>query len=315
MSREYLRKVALEVADGAKNSYLLSDMRIQFNVVSATVSSLKYAEITVWNLNREKANKILKEFVGVSLSAGYEGSYGLIFNGQIARVETGKENAVDSYVRIFAQDGDHAKNWTMTNTTLKDGWTDEDLYQQLMTDFERAGLEAGYNPGLDVDTRGARGFPLYAQTAQIMNGLAHRQGCDWFIEDGKVNLVPNGGTLPGPMEVLTPASGLIGVPKLTIGGINVRCLLNPKIRTGARIQIDNKLVAQLNQQTPFLNDVGAVVPDMQGQPDGNGIYKAHSVTHTGDTRGQEWYTNTIGVSIDSLGPPAGAAFYDVPDAI
>ncbi len=47
-----------------------------------------------WNTGF-RANTILKEFTDVSLSAGYEnGPYGVIFSGQIMRVQAGRANAV-----------------------------------------------------------------------------------------------------------------------------------------------------------------------------------------------------------------------------
>lgn len=318
MTVEYLRKVQLSVssgqnASGSSTVYRLDDMHLQFNVFGAAVNTLKYATITIWNLSKQKANAILKEFTGITLSAGYAGSFGTIFDGQICRVETGKENAVDSYVRIYAQDGDQAKNWTMTQQTLAAGWTDDDLYQQLMKDFKGAGLSPGYyDPGPILSAKGARGLTLNDLTANLMNALVNRRGCDWFIEDGKVNMVPKDKAIPGPQQVLSSVSGLIGVPKLTINGIVVRCLLNPNIKTGFAVKIDNSQIAQLSQQNPSFNQASNAIPELQGQPDGTGTYKAHCVTHSGDTRGQEWYTDMIGVSIDSTGPSTGQTLYDVP---
>lgn len=312
MTLLYGRQVKLIVGD-SQSAYDLSQLRVQFNVYSATVSTLKYAQITIWNLGKEKANEILKEFTRITLSAGYEGLFGQIFDGQIARVESGKyESNVDSFVKILAQDGDDSKNWTMTNATLSAGWTDEDIYNQLITDFQKAGLQKGFRPGLNVTVAGARGITMVGKTADFMDQLANRQGFNWFIEDNQVIMVSEDEPLPGGQQVLSSLSGLIGIPKLTINGVTVKCLLNPNLRTGCQFQIDNSAIAQLNQQTPPFNDPGSVIPTTQGQPDGTGIYKAHCVSHTGDTRGNEWYTELIGVSIDSTGPNVGPALYDIP---
>lgn len=325
MTLQYGRKVQLSVLKGNAEAYDLSNLHIVFNVFSATVSTLKYAEITIWNLSKEKSNAIFQEFTGVSLAAGYEGQFGDIFTGQICRVSVGKENAVDSFVKIFAQDGDTAQNWCMTQATLSVGWTDDHLYKQLMTDFSSFGdtpdlaLSQGYKPDFTL-AQAPDARTLYGKTDDFMSELADRQNCEWFIEDGKVNVVPKTGVMPNlAAPILSSSSGIIGVPTLDINGISLRCLLNPKIRTGGAVHINNADIAQLSfntQQAPdrpvFLNQVGDVLPSLQGQSQGIGVYKAHCVTHSGDTRGQEWYTSMIGVAIDATAPPAGPAFYDVP---
>lgn len=313
MSQQYLRKVQLSIQDTKSNkTYLLDDMHIQFHVFSATVSTLKYADIVIWNLSKDKANALLKEFTAVQLSAGYAGSFGLIFSGETSRVEIGKDNAVDSYVRILAQDADQSKNWSFSNFTLASGWTDDDLYKQLMADFGDFDLQPGYKPPFTGNPN-PRAFVAHDMTDNLMDGLAVRQNCDWFIEDGKVNLVPKGSYLPGPAEVLSSDTGMIGVPKQTFSGIECACLLRPGIKTGGRVQINNAEVAQLNQQEVFQRDTSLVVPSLQGDSTGVGIYKSHCVEHFGDTRGNDWRTQFIAVSIDSTGVGQNsAAFSDVP---
>lgn len=322
MTRQYLRKVELIVdqsgdptsntSSKGQKTYDLSDMHIGFHVFSATKSTLKYAEIIIWNLSKDKANALLKEFTSIQLSAGYEGSFGLIFSGETAFVEIGKENAVDSYVKIRAQDSDQSRNWSFSNFTLAAGWTDDDVYKNLITDFGRFGLQAGYKPDFTGNPN-PRAFVAHDKSESLMNSLAVRQNCDWFIEDGKVNMVPKGSFLPGPAEVLSASTGLIGVPKQTFNGIECMCLLRPGIKTGGRVQIDNSQVAQANQSKVFQNQVGILLPSLQGSDTGIGIYKSHCVEHFGDTRGEEWYTRFIGVSVDSLGVGNNSpAFYDVP---
>lgn len=323
MTQQYLRKVQLSIEaspDEGKNTssasnktFVLDDMHIQFHVFSATTSTLKYADIVIWNLSKDKANALLKEFSNVTLSAGYDGSFGVIFVGETARVEIGKGNAVDSYVHILAQDADKSKNWSVSNFTLLSGWTDDDLYKQLMADFGDFDLQPGYKPAFTGNPN-PRAFKANGKTDDYMNGLAVRQNCDWFIEDGKVNLVPKGTYLPGPAQVLSSQSGMIGVPKQTLNGIECMCLLRPGIKTGGRVQIQNSEIAQLNQQHVFqIAGEKIPTPSLQGDPTGVGIYKSLCVEHFGDTRGNEWYTRFIGVSIDSTGVGKNSpAFYSVP---
>lgn len=63
---------------------------------------------------------------------------------------------------------------------------------------------------------------------------------------------------------------------------------------GGQIVIDNSSLATLTQRTPIL---GQPIEVAAGT-DRDGRYKALCVSHRGDTRGQEWYTEIIGLAVD-----------------
>lgn len=323
MTLQYLRTMSL-IASGSGDTQIkhldLSELHVQFRVFSATTSTLNHAEITIWNLSAKNAMALFKEFTEVSLSVGYGGyradvegaidsGEGIIFQGDICRVEMGKENAVDSYVRIFAQDGDKGYNWCMTLATLNEGWTDDDLYKQLMQDLQPFNLLPGYKPDFKL-TPSVGALTMYGQTRDYVDVLAERQNCDWFIDYGKVCFVPKEGYIPsGVVPALSATSGLIGVPTLTLNGVNVTCLMNSNVRNGGAIQIDKSAITQINLITPIqgVDDPGIVVPGLSA----NGLYKVHCVEHVGDNRGQDWYTTLIAVAIDGTVPGQGPAFHDV----
>ena len=48
-------------------------------------------------------------------------------------------------------------------------------------------------------------------------------------------MIPSGDIFPAEAVVLTAETGLVGAPEQTNDGIKVRCLLNPRLRIGGRI--------------------------------------------------------------------------------
>ena len=98
----------------------------------------------------------------------------------------------------------------------------------------------------------------------------------------------------GDLVTLNPQSGLIGSPTQTIDGLTVNSLLNPNIRPGAAIHVETGLVNTASIVTPL------TAQDYMPTLDVDGRYKAYSVTHVGDTRGQEWYTESICAAIDPI---------------
>lgn len=318
MTQQYLRKVRLVVGGSAYPGVTnnpapaidLSEMHITFEVNNATAQTLKYARITVYNLSDQTANTIQQEFTRVELSAGYGDDIGLIFQGQIAIVKHGKLNATDTFLEIIAQDGDAAYNFAITNKTLAAGWTPDQLHASLLQDLAPYGITQGYKPGF-TGAAAFRGRTCYGMTRDYLRDLAQQQGCEWSIEDGRLNFIPLSSFVPGEAVVLNTDSGLIGTPTQTTGGIEIRCLLNPRIKSGGQVKIDNSALATMNVRQPVL---GQSIPIVAGI-DRDGAYKALCVQHRGDTRGLEWYTSMICLAVDPTAarPLGGPTLLAVPD--
>jgi hypothetical protein len=143
-------------------------------------------------------------------------------------------------------------------------------------------------------------------TRDFLSGLAEQQGCEWNIEDGRLNFVPLDSYIPGEAVVLTAKTGLIGTPRMTIQGLVVRSLLNSRIKSGGQVKLDNASIASLKINIPYSG------MDYAPGTDADGAYTARVVQHVGDTRGQEWYTSMICVAIDGTAPASGPTITDVP---
>lgn len=318
MTDQYLRKVKL-IVGGSRTPGIsanpdaaidLSELRVQFEVRNATAQSLKYAFVRVYNLAFDTALKIENEFSRIELSAGYGDEAGLIFQGQIAVAKRGRLSASDTFVDITAQDGDAAYNWAVSNRTLASGWTADQLYGSLLQDLAPYGVTAGYKPPF-ANVEAPRGRTCYGMTRDYLRDLANQQGCEWGIEDGKLNFVPKSSYVPGEAVVLTPETGLIGSPTQTTSGIEITSLLNPSIRAGGQVKIQNTSLTT----TTIVNQITGQTPQLVAGTDSDGAYKALCVQHAGDTRGQYWYTQMICVAVDPTAafPLVGPTIQAVPD--
>ena len=84
-------------------------------------------------------------------------------------------------------------------------------------------------------------------------------------------------------------------------GIHVRCLINPRIKAGGRIKIDNASI----QSYRFGLSLGAEIANgFVPRLDSDGLYRSLVVEHSGDTRGNDWYTEITCVGIDDTAPPS-----------
>jgi hypothetical protein len=119
----------------------------------------------------------------------------------------------------------------------------------------------------------------------------------WSIQDGQLQLVPIN-TVPSAQAIeLTSASGLIGFPTITQKGINVRCLINPLIKIGSQINLANSKLQGYHYGLGLGQNVGLFLEAIKTNADG--YYRVLWIEHTGDTRGNQWYSDIICVSIDS----------------
>ena len=108
MARQYIRQVSLIVGDASGNGIDLSQMRIRFATKQFDLQTPNTAEIRVYNLSDDTANKVQKEFTKVELRAGYDGNFGTIFAGTVVQFRRGRENPTDKYMDLIVADGDVA---------------------------------------------------------------------------------------------------------------------------------------------------------------------------------------------------------------
>ena len=136
-----------------------------------------------------------------------------------------------------------------------------------------------------------RGKVMYGMARKFMRDEAISTNCSWSIQDGKLQMVRVSGYLAGEAVVLTHETGLIGTPEQTNEGIKVRCLLNPRLRIGGRIKLDNKSIQQAKTE---LKQATQTAPKM----DNDGFYRILKVEFSGDTKGNDWYADMICVGLD-----------------
>lgn len=302
MTVQFIRKASLVVVTGERGLDL-SDMKFRFNVRQADARTPNTAVIRIWNLSDATSRKVQDEYSRVILQAGYNGQdhYGVIFDGTIKQVRRGKESAVNTFTDIYAADGDILYNQTIVKMSLdKSATSMTDRFQALVGVASRSGVNVRYSPGVSIGPALPRGKVLYGMWRDQMDTLAGTQGWSWSVQDGQLVFTPLTGYVPGTAVVLTSQTGLIGMPEQTQDGIKARCLLNPKIKVGSLVQIDNKSIipAAVDLEYTAVQALPRIADD--------GFYKAIVVEHDGDTRENDWYTDIICFVVDQTAP-AGAS--------
>ncbi|WP_142850870.1 hypothetical protein [Telmatospirillum sp. J64-1] len=290
-ARQWRRACSLIVGADAGQGLDLEGLRITFATHKGDIETPNSATITVYNLAPATASRIGGEFSRVILSAGYEGAMGTLFDGQIRQVRRGRENGTDSWLEITAADGDRAYNHAVVSRTLAAGARPADQVGVAMGAFAAHGAKPGHVGDLGGQPL-PRGKVLYGMARDVMRNVADDREASWSIQDGQVQMVPLRGYLPGEAVVLTHETGLLDAPEQTDQGIKLRCLLNPRLRIGGRVRLDNASILRAR------TDLKVAAFDRAAPLDSDGFYRIIRADHTGDTHGQDWFTDLLCIAID-----------------
>ena len=296
------RRVQLLIGQDDGQWLDVSELRIRFHVEQALVGKPGHAVITVNNMANDTAQRIQREGAPVILQAGHEGNAGLIFRGTAIQIRRGRESQTDTFLEITAIDGDIAYMYATVNVSMAAGWTHTDQLKEMQKGMQAKGVDPGYTGEL-YQNKAVRGKALFGAVRDHMHDFSVSTGTEWAINMGKMDVVPVGGILPDEAFLLTPDTGLIGMPTQSVDGIHVRALLSPCFRAGAQVKLQNSsiVMAQIN---PAYADVTYNAPI-----DLDGAYKIYSVSHTGDTRGNDYYTDMICTGLNTP-PPLSSVFVE-----
>lgn len=289
MARLYDRKFSIVVANEAGKGIELAALRCRFAIRQWDRQTPNNMDLEITNLSRATGARMMKEFTRVQVSAGYEGQYGIIFDGTIIQARQGRSSPTDTYCHIVATDGDQAHNRAVLNTTLAAGSTPADVHQVVLKAMAPYGVAKGHTDPALTGPALPRGKVLFGMARDTMRDLSRSTGTSWSITNGRMDVVSPTGYLATEAVVITAETGMVGMPVITPEGIMLRCLLNPLLKPFQRIKLKNASIQQARLAPTF---AGAQEPSFQLLPhtEDDGIYKILAVDHRGDTRGNDWYS-------------------------
>ena len=150
-SVQYLRKLSVIVATSSGKAIELADFRCVFTICRGDFQTPNSCDLRVFNLSDRTANTIAgSEYTTLSVSAGYPGSFGLIFQGTIKQFRKGRIDGKDSYVDITAADGDEAYQFAPILYSAPAGTKPGVIANALLNAFQGHGFQqqitAGYQP-------------------------------------------------------------------------------------------------------------------------------------------------------------------------
>lgn len=262
----------------------LADLRVTFRIEKNWTQIMQFGEIVIYNLNKNTETDIFKNGKIVSLEAGYrDGPFGLIFKGFIRQPIRGKEDATTYFLKLICIDGDDALNLGFASMTLADRQT----AQQIINSIARSSTVP-----FDVQINGelpqqatTRSKTIFGSASDAIRSVAINNNAAFFVNNGQAVVTPLNKAPNVSIPTLNANTGMVGIPFQVDQGVQVRSLLNPLFQMGEWIRLNNASIIQAQLE----------IGQLQTMLDADGIYRIIEIHYTGDTRGNDWYVDMLGI--------------------
>lgn len=279
-------------------------LRITFDVYTPAWEAWWHADISIYNVDQVTATQIIggggsattpsgiKQGMEVILSAGYlNGNQGVIFDGFVFQPLWDRENVTDFKITLRCVVGLTADLYNSINQNYAAGLTQNQLVQKMASDCYRPIAISGDQITSLPDRPLKRGITVVGNPRKHLSFIAQDNNAQTWISASGLTMANINSDLASTADaiVYTPETGIVGTPQQTQYGVNLRLLLDPRVKAQKPfmlVAIDNTVIQQQKKQL-------GVLPGLLDQ---NGQYAVLGVRHIGDTRGNEWYTEVQGVT-------------------
>ena len=283
---KFLRKYIFTVGGGGGSVAIDSGsdhmLRLTFDIIHEWGGNRSMANIAIYGMSRKTEGKIFKEYDEISLSAGYESSHGMLFNGQIKNVVK-ERNGPDRITRIFALADRIQSDKAIISKTAGEGSSVVEIIKLLGTAIGRPVVID--EDDFSDDPVYARGKPLAGDPVLILRDLADAHDFNFTLEGNRIRVLKKGSALKNRPLLIGQDTGMIGSPEVTEYGVNVSVNLNPGVRLGQKIEIDSR--------TPNVAISSVLYQNIETVVD-VGTYTVQQISHSGDSHGDKWESKLTG---------------------
>jgi baseplate hub protein gp41 len=307
MSQQYLRRANL-ILSSNQGGLDVSQLHFTFQTTQFTYQQGNICEVRLYNLDERGTQRVEGEFTDLTLKAGYEDDPPAIFQGTIMQVRRGWEgDRAEPYIDITAMDGDKLSAYGIINYVAEAGST----YRQRW-----AAIANAYKVPLDhmpedsefpkeVLNQMPRGYTMFGNATDVARDHALEGMSNWSLRTSgnpprtALVVVAYDGYLSNIAVELNAATGMIGWPEQNDEGISVKCLLNPRLSCDGLVKLNNATITQSEISLVLSEYASKDVPGIS-RPiiDADGVYKIIFLEHNGDTRGNEFYSHLMCLSVD-----------------
>jgi hypothetical protein len=303
-------KLTIQIDANDPKALDLSQFKIVFTVGQATSEQPKAAEIYIYNLSASTMNLLAgvdsqKINTQVILECGYGSELSVVFKGRVFQYRRGRDNPTDTWLCVLAISGDAVQNDALVNQSIPAGTSKNEVSNILVSETNKYGLVTGEIASIS-EQQYPRGRVFFGSLHDSIQQFGKENNIDFDYSDDVISSINKLGFSVEPVQVLTPKTGMVGMPQLTSEGLIVKCLLNPKLKRKGRVQVD---MSNLQTESYDIGYSSQQVDQPYKNPklatNAEGMFIIQAIEHSGDTRGDEWYTHLVCTAINAVVPKSG----------
>jgi len=259
--------------------------------------------LEVYNMNIATEGDIISEGFQIRIEAGYqEGQYGLIFEGDIVQVIRNRENGINYKLEILALKGSKIYNGAnFVRTSIAAGSQPREVIKTIAANSDQK-IEVGEISENLSEQRLPRGKVIFGDPNKYLRDITIGNDAYYWEEDDKLVVRKTMDEIPaGHVVNYTPDTGLVGTPQYTDNGINITVLLDCRIKIDGLVKIDNEIIRRQLINVSFNKD-GQIQQQASQKTmfDEDGEYQVMELSHRGDTHGNTWITEVVGMSREGM---------------
>ncbi len=295
-TRAYKIRVDEVVIEGNTDANTKIGLDIQFQCHRSLKKEPNTCKVSIFGLSADTRSRLEKRFkeahgkrtaITCEVEAGYLDHTGVVFRGDLRTLQNTRDGA--EWVTTFeAADGGHSFKTARISRSYGRGTPIGVVIEGLV---DAMGVGRGnlddVKPYLKIHGVGSyvpQGWALNGPAEKYMTSLTKGSGYDWSVQGGSLVFQKRNKPVETGVFSLSADAGLIGSPEVVIdatalgaagktkpaksGGVKFRSLMLPRLRPGARINLDSEQI--------------------------KGTYFIKELTTVGTTFGQEWYSECVG---------------------
>lgn len=263
---------AVEIVSGDPTK---GGLRIRFNVTKNLGKDPNKCEVKVDNLSPNERSQIegARGPVNISLYAGYQSTFKLLFTGDMTRGYSQREGRTNIVTTMTVGDGMRAFASSHTSRSYKPNTKVRRILQDAASSMGLK-LPAELDKATELDQALPNGFSANEPTREVLTKMLAPYGYGWSIQNGQLQIISVLKAREGIEFVVDAGAGLLNANRTypeKPGGkseVKFQTLLYPELVPGARAHLTSE----------FLNT----------------SMKMTDVQHSGDSAGSDWYTSVSG---------------------
>lgn len=275
------RQYSLIIGDATSlNALEIHDLQVTFEISKSSDNKNRTnsASIEIYNLTDDQLRILDVDYPAAVFSAGFLNTGGpkRLFSGQITNVST-RKSGPDRVSQITMGAGYTELNHQVLSEIVPPGDDAKKVADKLI---KAIGADRGIFNGTNLNSPIIYGYPLSGTPKEMLDELCDKYRCHWQMDEGVVYIHDNDrGNSENFNEayVISQYTGMIDVPYRVSGnvrrskkdkakkpGVQFKILLNPDIKAGDIIKIEDTLI--------------------------NGWYVVSDIRHSGGWRSPHWQT-------------------------